>query len=257
VVFRDGRGEMGIGSGVVYDSDGGREYAECLLKMKFLTDPPKPFQLIETLMWEQGSGYVLLQGHLDRLKASARYFGFTCDIGQVRAALDAQAAQIDAPRARVRMTLAEDGVATIGVTPLEAAGTPPVMRYVISDTRVNSADAFLYHKTTRRDVYDGEWKHYSETAGADEVIYLNERGELAEGSRTNIFLKTDGQLLTPALSSGLLPGVLRADLLASGQAREAVLTLKDLESADEVYLGNSVRGLLVAKPLIHTKAAGS
>ena len=257
VVFRDGRGEMGIGSGVVYDSDGGREYAECLLKMKFLTDPPKPFQLIETLMWEQGSGYVLLQGHLDRLKASARYFGFTCDIEQVRAALGTQAGQIDAPRARVRMTLAEDGVVTIGVTPLEAAGVAPVMRYVISDTRVNSADAFLYHKTTRRDVYDGEWKHYSETAGADEVIYLNERGELAEGSRTNIFLRKDGRLLTPALSSGLLPGVLRADLLASGQAVEAVLTLKDLESADEIYLGNSVRGLLAAKPLIHTKAAGS
>lgn len=257
VVFRDGRGEMGIGSGVVYDSDGGREYAECLLKMKFLTDPPKPFQLIETLMWEQGSGYVLLQGHLDRLKASARYFGFTCDIDQVRSALDTQARQIDAPRARVRMTLAEDGVVTIGVTPLEVAGAPPVMRYVISDTRVNSADAFLYHKTTRRDVYDGEWTYYSETAGADEVIYLNERGELAEGSRTNIFLKKDGQLLTPALSSGLLPGVLRADLIASGQASEAVLTLKDLESADEVYLGNSVRGVLVAKPLIHTKAAGS
>ncbi len=258
VVFRDGRGEMGIGSGVVYDSDGGREYAECLLKMKFLTDPPKTFELIETLMWEQGSGYVLLPGHLDRLKASARYFGFTCDVDRVRGALEAQGREIAAPRARVRLTLAEDGRVTIGVTPLEAAPqSSPVMHYVLSDTRVNSADAFLYHKTTRRDVYDGEWKHFSETAGADEVIYLNERGELTEGSRTNIFLRKDGVLLTPALSSGLLPGVLRADLLASGQAREAVLTLKDLEAADEVYLGNSVRGLLVAKPLVHSKAARS
>jgi para-aminobenzoate synthetase/4-amino-4-deoxychorismate lyase len=258
VVFRDGRGEMGIGSGIVYDSDGGREYAECLLKMKFLADPPETFELIETLMWERRRGYVLLQGHLDRLKASAKYFGFSYDIAQVRAALDAQARKIEAPRARVRMTLAEDGKVTIGVTPLEPApATLPVMRYVISDTRVNSADVFLYHKTTRRDVYDGEWKHYSETAGADEVIYLNERGELAAGSRTNIFLKTDGKLLTPALGSGLLPGVLRAQLLASGQAREAVLTIKDLEAADEVFLGNSVRGLLIAQPLIHTKAVQS
>lgn len=258
VVFRDGRGEMGIGSGVVYDSDGGREYAECLLKMKFLTDPPKPFELIETLMWEQGSGYVLLARHLDRLMASARYFGFTCDIDLVRQALEAQSREISTPRARVRMTLAEDGKVTIGVAPLEAApAAAPVMRYVISDSRVNSTDAFLYHKTTRRDLYDGEWKHFSETAGADEVIYLNERGELAEGSRTNIFLLRDGELLTPALSCGLLPGVLRAEMLADGRVREAVLTLKDLESAEEVYLGNSVRGLLVAKPLIHTKAVRS
>lgn len=258
VIFRDGRGEMGIGSGVVYDSDGGREYAECLLKMKFLTDPPKTFELIETLMWERGDGYVLLQGHLERLKASARYFGFTCDIDRVRALLASQERDISAPRARVRMTLAEDGAVSISVTPLEAAPAhAPEMRYVISDTRVNSADAFLYHKTTRRDLYDGEWKHYSESAGADEVIYLNERGELAEGSRTNIFIEKDGVLLTPALGSGLLPGVLRADLLARGKAREAVLTMTDLEQADAVYLGNSVRGLLVARPLVHTKAVTS
>ncbi len=255
VVFRDGRGEMGIGSGVVYDSDGGREYAECLLKMKFLTDPPKTFELIETLLWQKGSGYVLLQEHLDRLKASALYFGFSCDIGEVRAALERQARAIEGQRARVRLTLAEDGKATIGVTPLDtAAAAPPVMRYVISDTRVNSADPFLYHKTTRRELYDGEWAHYSETTGADEVIYLNERGELAEGSRTNLFLQSDGVLLTPAISSGLLPGVLRGDLIAAGKARESVLTLKDLESADEVYLGNSVRGLVRAKPLVLSKA---
>ena len=250
VVFRDGRGEMGIGSGVVYDSDGGREYAECLLKMKFLTDPPKTFELIETLMWEAGSGYVLLRGHMDRLQASATYFGYTCDPATVRAQLDEAVAGLEAPRARVRMTLAEDGGVTIGVTPLEAApAEPPPMRFVMSPSRVNSADAFLYHKTTRRDLYDGEWKHYSDTAGADEVIYLNERGELAEGSRTNIFLSKDGELLTPALSSGLLPGVLRADLLAQGKVREAVLTEDDLWSAEAIYLGNSVRGLMPAQPL--------
>lgn len=258
VVFRDGRGEMGIGSGVVYDSDGGREYAECLLKMKFLTDPPKTFELIETLLWEEGRGYALLQGHLDRLKASAAYFGFTCDMSQVRAALDQQAGAIASKRARVRLTLAEDGKVAIGVTALEpVAGAAPVMRYVMSDTRVNSADPFLYHKTTRRELYDREWKHASDTVGADEVVYLNERGELTEGSRTNLFLKIGRELLTPAIGSGLLPGVLRADLIAAGEAREAVLTLEDLESADEVFLGNSVRGLVRAKPLVLRHAARS
>jgi para-aminobenzoate synthetase/4-amino-4-deoxychorismate lyase len=120
------------------------------------------------------------------------------------------------------------------------------MRYVVSDTPLNSADIFLFHKTTRRDLYDREWQHFSEKAGADEVIYLNERGELAEGSRTTIFLERGGRLLTPALASGLLPGTLRAELIEAGSAVEAVLTLADLNSADAVYLGNSVRGLVRA-----------
>jgi para-aminobenzoate synthetase/4-amino-4-deoxychorismate lyase len=82
-----------------------------------------------------------------------------------------------------------------------------MMLYVVSPTRLDSSDAFLFHKTTRRELYDQEWKHYSDTVGADEVIYLNERGELAEGSRTNIFIdRGDGVLVTPPLPAGLLPG---------------------------------------------------
>lgn len=121
------------------------------------------------------------------------------------------------------------------------------MRFVVSPTRLNSSDIFLFHKTTRRELYDKEWQHYAETTGADEVIYLNERGELAEGSRTTIFVEQNGRLLTPALSSGLLAGTLRAELIASGRASEAALTLDDLEAAHAVYLGNSVRGLVRGK----------
>jgi para-aminobenzoate synthetase/4-amino-4-deoxychorismate lyase len=121
------------------------------------------------------------------------------------------------------------------------------MRFAVSSTRLDSADAFLFHKTTRRELYDREWQHYAETMGADAVFYLNERGELAEGSRTNIFVERDGVLATPQLTSGLLPGVLRSELLATGKAVERVLTLEDLKSADAVYLGNSVRGLVPAQ----------
>ena len=106
------------------------------------------------------------------------------------------------------------------------------MRFAVSDTRLDSADPFLFHKTTRRELYDREWQHYSDTMGADEVIYLNERGELAEGSRTNIFIERDGVLVTPPLTSGLLPGVLRSELIATGKAVEQMLTLDDLEAAD-------------------------
>jgi para-aminobenzoate synthetase/4-amino-4-deoxychorismate lyase len=145
--------------------------------------------------------------------------------------------------------LSEAGSITVTATPLPAAEPGAVMRYVISPTRINSGDIFLFHKTTRRELYDKEWQHYHDTANADEVVYLNERGELAEGSRTSIFIERGGLLLTPKLDAGLLPGTLRAELIAEGRAREAVLTLRDLESADAVYLGNSVRGLVPAKPL--------
>ena len=249
VIFRDGRGEMGIGSGVVYDSVCAKEYAECLLKMKFLTDPPKSFELIETLLHEPGTGFWLLDGHLRRLAASAAYFGYAYDEARVQAALSAAVAGRTDERLRVRLLLAEDGSVTVTAAeqPVQVPGS--IMRYVISDTRLDSTNAFLFHKTTRRELYDREWQHYAETLAADEVLYLNERGEVAEGSRTNVFIEKGGKLLTPPLSSGLLPGVLRGMLLASGRAEEAVLMPDDLARADAVYVGNSVRGLVKAMPI--------
>jgi para-aminobenzoate synthetase/4-amino-4-deoxychorismate lyase len=249
VIFRDANGEMGIGSGIVFDSQGAKEYAECLLKMKFLTDPVKPFDLIETMLFDpERGGYALLDRHIDRLKTSARYFAFACDEAAVRRALQ-EAVAGARERLRVRLLLSAEGNVSVTTTPLPPPHPNPVMRFVVSETRLNSADIFLYHKTTRRELFDREWQHYSDSVGADEVIYLNERGELCEGSRTTIFLERGGRLLTPALSSGLLPGTLRAELLCQGRASEAVLTLEDLGAADAVYLGNSVRGLLPALPL--------
>lgn len=247
VIFRDGRGEMGIGSGVVYDSEGSKEYAECLLKMKFLTDPPKPFELIETLLYEPGDGFWLLERHLDRLEASARYFGFQCNRKAATKALNAAVEGHKEARLRVRMLLSENGSFTVttAAQPKPPAGT--VMRFAVSETRLDSANPFLFHKTTRRELYDREWQQYADTVKSDEVIYLNERGELAEGSRTNIFIEREGVLLTPPLTSGLLPGVLRSELLADGRAKEAVLTLDDIRRAEKVYLGNSVRGLMPAE----------
>ncbi len=153
VVFRDSAGEMGIGSGVVFDSQGSREYAECLLKMKFLTDPVKPFELIETMLYEPGSGFALLERHLERLATSARYFGFACDEGAVRTAL-AQAVEGKQQRLRVRLLLPESGAVAVTTTPLPAPEAAPVMAFVVSPTRIDSADIFLFHKTTRRELYD-------------------------------------------------------------------------------------------------------
>ncbi len=250
VVFRDGSGEMGIGSGVVYDSEGGKEYDECLLKLKFLTDPPKSFELIETLLYDGAKGYVLRERHMERLGASARYFKFPFDATVVAAALDEVVKRHAGERLRVRLLLAEDGRVSATTTPLPEQAADWVMRFVVSDTRLSASNPFLYHKTTRRELYDSEWQQAHDQHGADEVIYLNESGELAEGSRTTIFIERDGKLLTPRLEAGLLPGTLRAELLASGRAIEARLTLEDLGNAEAIYLGNSVRGLVRATPLV-------
>ncbi len=250
VIARSGAGEMGIGSGVVADSQGTKEYAECLLKMKFLTDPVRRFEIIETMLHEPGAGIWLLDRHMKRLAASAEYFGFVCDGARVRAALAETIAPKSTERLRVRLLLDEDGKVSVTLSPQPKAPDDTKMRYVVSDTRLSSADLFLYHKTTRRELYDREWQHYSEKFGSDEVVYLNERGELAEGSRTSIFIERNGRLQTPALACGLLPGTLRQELLDSGQATEAILTLDDLSAAETVYLGNSVRGLMRAAPLV-------
>jgi para-aminobenzoate synthetase/4-amino-4-deoxychorismate lyase len=248
VVFRDAAGEMGIGSGVVFDSSGPKEYDECLLKMKFLTDPVKRFDLIETMLFEPETGLVLLERHIARLESSARYFGFVFDEVSIRTAIsDAIEGQTD--RLRVRLLLSEPSTVTVTTTPLSPPDPDATMRFVVSETTLDSSDIFLFHKTTRRELYDREWQKYSETMGAEEVIYLNERRELAEGSRTTIFLERNGRLETPALSCGLLPGTLRADLIAQGRAVEAVLTLEDLKSANAIFLGNSVRGLVRAVPI--------
>jgi para-aminobenzoate synthetase / 4-amino-4-deoxychorismate lyase len=150
-------------------------------------------------------------------------------------------------RLRVRLLLTEDGVVTVTTTALGPADPKAVMRFAVSSTRMDSADLFLFHKTTRREVYDRERQDCAERFGSDEVVYTNEHGELTEGSFTNVFIERGGELLTPPLSAGLLPGTLRAELIAEGRAREATLTLADLDTADAIYLGNSVRGLVRAE----------
>lgn len=255
VIDRAGYGEIGIGSGIVADSAGDKEYAECLLKMKFLTDPVRQFELIETMLFEPDSGIWLKPQHLQRLERSAAYFGYPFDAVRVEQAIAAALAGKDGERLRVRLLMAEDGSVTVTTASQPKPADDAIMHYVVSDTRVDSGDLFLYHKTTRRELYDREWAHFAETLGADEVIYLNEKGQVAEGSRTTIFLAHDDMLLTPKLEAGLLPGTLRAKLLEEGRAIEADLTLADLNSGASIYLGNSVRGLVCAEPLVPPLAA--
>ena len=259
-VVLDGRaGEMGIGSGIVADSKAESEFDECLLKANFLTKLDPPFELIETIRFEKAQGFHLLERHLARLQASAAHFGYPFSREAVLAALDAEAARVEAPVAHVRLLLAEDGTITVTSGAITLPTKATVWRFAISDRRLDETDPFFYHKTTRRQFFEQEMERQKELTGCDEVVFLNSKGELTEGTRTNLFVELDGRLFTPALACGLLPGTLREELLdlPRAAASEAILTPQDLLAADRIYLGNSVRGLIRAELIGAGEAAGS
>ena len=248
VLDADG-GEMGIGSGIVANSKANSEFEECLLKAQFLTRPDAPFALIETIRYERGTGFHLLERHLARLQTSAAYFGYPFAREDVLQALDREAALVETPVAMLRFLLAEDGTITVTSTAIQLPTKNTVWRFVISDQRLDEKDPFFYHKTTRRQFYDREMERQKALTGCDEVVFLNKKGELTEGTRTNLFVELDGRLFTPALTCGLLPGTLREELLdlPRAAASEAVLSPQDLLGAERIYLGNSVRGLVRAE----------
>ena len=230
------QGEMGIGGGVVQDSRMADEYAECLLKARFFETPRKPLELIETLRWE--SGFYRLDSHLARMNHSARVFGMRFDDAAARSALEGAIAG-KTGQWRVRLTLDEAG--RHHATAHDLPYNPPHWTYAISPERTDSRDMFLRHKTNWRELYETEVKRL----GTDEVIFLNERGELTEGARSNIFVGRGDFCLTPPLMAGVLDGRFRAELIARGRAHEAILTPDDLSG--DVYFGNSLRGLIAAK----------
>lgn len=238
-----GRGRLGVGSGVVYDSTPDLEWHECLLKGRFLTDLAAPLKLIETLRREPdpSAPYPMLAGHLERLGFSAAWFGFDWDPGVVLAALHRIPADPEGRPLRVRMTLGADGHVELTPAPLEILA--PGQSVVLSPIRLSRHDPLLRHKTTARHVYDAELARVTRQGHFD-VLFCNEEGELCEGARSNLFLRIGGELLTPTADSGLLNGVLRRTLLAGGGAREARLTPTDLAQAEVVYVGNALRGLI-------------
>lgn len=238
------QGSMGIGSGIVSDSDPAAEYEECLLKGRFLTDPPPDFDLLETLFWSPDEGFRHLPRHLDRLAASAERFGFAIDREDIERQLHALAADLPSGPHRLRLLLARSGAVALNASRLAAASPAEPRIARLSTLAVDSHNPLLHHKTTARDFYSQALARAQRDGPCFDVILVNERGELTEGSFTNLFVEKDGLLLTPPLSSGLLPGVLRAALIDSGKAREQVLRPEDLMTADAVYLGNSLRGLL-------------
>ncbi len=237
-----GKAEMGVGSGVVIDSTSGDEYDECLLKAKFLTQTSADFELIETMLWD--SGFKFLKQHLKRLCNSAEYFDFRCDIESVKKQLKKIKADLRQKGSyKIRLLLDKSGRVKLSYSQIKKTG-PDIKRYVaVSKYRVNPQDIFLYHKTTNRKPYDSEYRRYS-NKGYSDVIFLNNRNEVTEGAISNVIIRKANKYFTPPAECGLLKGVFRDFLIKNRRVEEKVLYKKDLLSADNIYLCNSVRGLV-------------
>jgi para-aminobenzoate synthetase/4-amino-4-deoxychorismate lyase len=245
----EGRGELGVGSGIIAESDPRAEFDECLLKARFLVAVNGAFQLVETMRFVGGcpapDGPEHFDLHLARMRASARTFEFSFDEGRVTEAVGAAIVANSEGAFKVRVLLSQDGRVDVGVTLIPPADETASRPVAWSRERVDSGSIFQYHKTTARSLYEREFE-VARGAGAYDVLFLNERGEVAEASRHNVFVEKNGCLLTPPLACGVLPGVKRGVVLGNQlqSAREAVLYPGDVLSADRVFLSNSVRGMV-------------
>ncbi len=240
-------GVLGVGAGIVADSDADDEFEECRLKAGFLTGMAADFELVETLHATGDGGCRHLDRHLARLRQSAAYFGFRADLADVERGLRAAArALLRGPEWRLRLRLRADGSWSTESSTIEP--TPAVVEVLLDPRPVDSADLFLRHKSNARSRLDEAWQA-ARARGAFDALLLNERGELTQGGRTNVFVRIAGQWVTPPLRCGVLPGVMRSVLLESGEWRavERAVTREDLERAEALVVCNAPRGALRAR----------
>jgi len=242
ISIKAGKGQMGVGGGITLDSDPLEEYEECLLKAKFLAEKDKPFSVLETMLWD--GKYRFMDEHLDRARNSAEYFGYYFDRRAITRHLRSEGKKIGRDGLyRIRLLLAKDGDVTVESSEIKGTKKNSALPVALSKIRTDPNNLFLRHKTTNRELYDSEYRRYS-AKGFFDVIFLNARGEVTEGAISNIIIRKNGGYFTPPISSGLLPGILRGHLMKTSKVKEKVLFLRDLKSADKIFLCNSVRGLV-------------
>ena len=234
---RNGYASYGVGAGVTWDSDGDEEYRECLDKAAVLSRPGLDFALIETLRWTPGKGYFVLPEHLARLMASAEYFSYPCSAERVDSYLQGLVESFSSTPQRVRLLLHADGLLEATSLAMETTSSR-LLKLRFARSPVDSRDPQLFHKTTRRGIYDTA---LDEAGAADEVILWNERGDVTECCTANLVIEKDGVLVTPSMTCGLLPGTYRAFLVRRGVIKEAVISREDLQKSPRIYLINAVR----------------
>jgi para-aminobenzoate synthetase/4-amino-4-deoxychorismate lyase len=232
-----GEAEYGVGGGIVWDSIDKMEFEECQTKARVLTLRIPDFSLLESILWTPEEGYFLLPYHLKRLADSAAYFSFSADMDEIHDKLASLAHTLFKTAHKVRLLVAKDGGITVQSEALGNTAAQP-QHYCLSPAPVDSANPFLYHKTTNRQVYE---QALGACPGYADCILWNEKGEVTESSIANVVVELDGVLYTPPIECGLLPGTYRALLLELGKVKERVIRIDDLAKSPHVYLISSVR----------------
>ncbi len=236
----NGEGVIGLGSGIVWDSDPNKEYEEVLLKSNFLTHQLDYFEIFETMRYENGS-IKFISEHLNRMKIASDYFLFKYNYKNIVVELEKSILTLDKNVVKkIKLSLTKWGEIKIEISDITEINDEVSM--IISESRINSGDPFRYFKTTNRKLYDDEYSIFK-SDGFYEVLYLNEREEVTEGSRSNIFLRKGNSWFTPPSTAGILPGIFRKYfMLTNSDVSEKSLRIEDLIKADELILTNALRG---------------
>ncbi|MGJ7912551.1 aminodeoxychorismate synthase component I [Neobacillus sp. LXY-1] len=231
-----GEATYGVGGGVTWDSTAEGEYQEILAKAKLLSENRPPFQLLESILLENGT-YFLLAEHLKRLEDSAQYFGFIYKKENVEESLQQFAMQNQLGCYKVRLLLSRDGSLIMEGQSIMPMDEP--LQVMVAKHPIDKNSPFLYHKTTNRMIYSD----FQQNKPKDvfDVLLWNESGELTEFTNGNIVIEMDGQYWTPPVESGLLAGTYRNRLIKSGKIHEKILTKADLKKCTRVCFINSVR----------------
>ncbi len=232
-----GEATYGTGGGITWLSSPDAEWEEAIAKVKVLEEPQPAFELLETMRLE-GGACALLTRHLARLEASAGHLGFCFDPPAIRAAFEREAAALAGGAHRLRLALDRSGRVRFDASALPAV-TPGPLPVALAQAPVSRHDPLLFHKTTRRAVYEAR---RSERPDAFDVVLQNEEGLLTELTIGNLVAEIGGERLTPPREAGLLAGVFRAELLARGEIREAPLRVEHLRGARRLWLVNALRG---------------
>ncbi|MBM9592057.1 bifunctional anthranilate synthase component I family protein/class IV aminotransferase [Leptospira sp. 201903075] len=233
-------GFYGVGSGVTVLSEPEAEYEECLSKLKFITNPYlPPFEILETLRFHNGH-YFLKNLHLKRMEETADRLGYPFAKTNAEATLKTLA-DVSKGLLRVRLLLNERGEFRGETFAFTKQKKRPTIRLGFANGPVNSKDLFLYHKTTNRTYYNEQLEE-CKTRGIDDCILFDANEQILETNIRNLFLRKGKVWMTPSLETGGLPGVFREALIKKGWVKETVLFKTDLETAEEILLGNSLRG---------------
>jgi len=232
-----GQAEYGVGGGIVWDSTSADEYAEALLKARVLTEQPPQFSLFETMLWTPETGFYLLDKHLARLLDSASYFDIPTSKENLEEYLDQISSGFISAQ-RVRLLLDQSGALKSEAVPFQPAEIDQHLDVCLAKEPVDSSNVFLFHKTTQRDVYESALHDFP---GVDDVLLYNKLGELTEFTIGNLVVELDGELFTPPISCGVLPGTFRAYLLETGQVVERMIPVNQLQNCAKIFRVNSIR----------------